>query len=100
MVQYHQFNANNGDPAAQATMGHVHLRGLHGLPVDPARAHQLFDRAAEQGNAAALAYLGLMYDTGEGVPSNLTKAQEYYEKAAEKVVLRSGCCCVAPIGSC
>jgi TPR repeat protein len=114
MIQYHQFNANHGDANAQvrcmlmplfsarvewltdcscvrwqctqATMGHIHLRGLHGAVADPERAHNFFNRAAEQGNAAALAYLGLMYDTGEGVTPNITLAKEYYEKAAAQVM--------------
>ena len=41
-------------------------------------------KAAEQGNAAAQHNLGVMYDTGEGVPKDAAKAVEWYTKAAKQ----------------
>lgn len=39
---------------------------------------------AEQGSAAAQNNLGLMYDTGQGVPRDDATAVEWYRKAAER----------------
>ncbi|MCM1047162.1 MAG: sel1 repeat family protein [Clostridiales bacterium] len=39
---------------------------------------------AEQGNAEAQYYLGLMYDDGKGVERNPTQAAQWYEKAAKQ----------------
>lgn len=39
---------------------------------------------AEQGNAQAGLYLGLMYDLGEGVPKDDAEAVKWYRKAAEQ----------------
>ena len=41
-------------------------------------------KSAEGGNADAQNNLGVMYFKGEGVPKDLTKAAEWYRKAAEK----------------
>jgi uncharacterized protein len=41
-------------------------------------------KAAEQGHATAQYNLGLMYDTGYGVPKDLVEAVNWYRKAAEQ----------------
>ena len=41
-------------------------------------------RLANQGDAEAQRNLGLMYDTGEGVPQNYAKALEWYTKSANQ----------------
>ena len=43
-----------------------------------------YRKAAEQGDALAQYILGVMYDNGQGVPQNYTKAVEWYRKAAEQ----------------
>ena len=53
-----------------------------GVPKDPAKAVELFQKAAEQGNVDAQNNLGVMYYAGEGVPRDETKAKEWFKKAA------------------
>ena len=43
-----------------------------------------FTAAAEQGVGAAETDIGVLYQLGWGVPRNLDKAQEWYERAAAK----------------
>jgi TPR repeat protein len=48
------------------------------------RAEKFFSAAAEKGFAKSQFMLGLMYDTGQGVPKNAVKAVHWYKKAAEQ----------------
>lgn len=48
------------------------------------KAVKWFEQAAFQGNASAQACLGLCYEFGQGVDSNLTEAVKLYQKAAEQ----------------
>ena len=41
-------------------------------------------KSAEQGNAKAQYLLGVLYDTGDGVPQNNGKAFEWFAKSAEQ----------------
>ena len=43
-----------------------------------------YQKAAEQGNAAAQCKLGVCYDNGTGVEKDEQKAVEWYQKAAEQ----------------
>jgi hypothetical protein len=47
-------------------------------------ASQIFFPMAEQGDPAAQAYLGFMFETGRGVPQNYTEAAMWYRRAAEQ----------------
>ncbi len=49
---------------------------------DYKEAFAIFQPVAEQGNALAQAYLGAMYDNGNGVPQNYGEAAKWYRKAA------------------
>lgn len=42
------------------------------------------EQAAQKGIAGAQHDLALMYETGDGVPQDLTKARSWYEKAAQQ----------------
>jgi TPR repeat protein len=48
------------------------------------KAAQLWQKAADQGNAVAQFNLGQLYQYGEGVPKDLGKAAELYKKAANQ----------------
>src|ERR1700722_14979133 len=48
-----------------------------------ADAMQLYKAAADGGDARALFSLGLLYDSGQGLPKDVKKADELYAKAAE-----------------
>ncbi|WP_314955586.1 tetratricopeptide repeat protein [Bradyrhizobium cosmicum] len=51
---------------------------------DYARASRIFIPLAERGNAPAQTYLGLLFETGRGVPQNYTEAAMWYRRAAEQ----------------
>ena len=49
---------------------------------DFAKALREWRPLAEQGDARAQYYLGLLYEKGDGVPQDYGKAREWYEKSA------------------
>ena len=49
---------------------------------DFAKALREWRPLAEQGDARAQYYLGLLYENGDGVPQDYEKAHEWYEKSA------------------
>src|SRR5699024_9417248 len=51
--------------------------------ADPARAAQLYTRAASWGNARAAYYLGQLYETGIGLPVDPYRAEAWYEVAGD-----------------
>ncbi len=53
---------------------------------DYATALREFRSLAEQGDAGAQYYLGLMYGNGEGVPQDYAEAARWHRKAAEQGV--------------
>lgn len=48
------------------------------------RAVELFDKACEMGNAAAMNNLGTCYELGKGVDKDILRAYDLYEEAAAK----------------
>lgn len=48
------------------------------------KALELFKAFAEQGDADAQVFLGIMYSKGQGVPKDYRKALKWYRKAAEQ----------------
>ncbi len=55
-----------------------------GVPQDDAEALNWYRLAAEQGNARAQHYLGVMYAKGKGVPQDDAEALKWYRLAAEQ----------------
>ncbi|MET4069914.1 hypothetical protein ABID58_004718 [Bradyrhizobium sp. S3.2.6] len=51
---------------------------------DYVTASRVFIPRAERGNSAAQTYLGLLFETGRGVPQNYTEAAMWYRRAAEQ----------------
>ena len=51
---------------------------------DLGKAAELYQKAADQGNAKAQMNLGWLYENGQGVPKDLGKAAELYQKAADQ----------------
>ena len=51
---------------------------------DYATAYRLFRPLADQGDAFAQAYLGVMYDNGKGVPQDYAAAVRWYRKSADQ----------------
>ena len=76
--------ANEGDAQAQYEVGALHLLGIGGAPKNPKLVLQWARKAASQGHAGALYYLGICNEEGRGMESNPDKAKELYTKAAEQ----------------
>ena len=60
----------------------MHYNGELGWPQDFKQAFVWFRKAAEQGNADAQAYLGMMYAYGQGVAQDDAEAVRWYRLAA------------------
>ena len=72
-----------GNAYAQTLLGRLYNQG-EGVPKDKVRARQLWEQAAEAGNAEAPFMLGFLYFSGEGgVAENKAKTVELWEQAAE-----------------
>jgi TPR repeat protein len=54
------------------------------VPVDLNEAVKWFRRAADQRDATAQFYLGVMYSEGQGVPQNYAEAAKWYRLAADR----------------
>ena len=72
--------AEGGDAEAQFMLGRVYYRFYQ----DYAEAFKWFDKAGQQGHAAALYNLSGMYREGRGVTKNMTTAMKWHHKAAEQ----------------
>lgn len=56
-----------------------------GVPVDLQRAYDLCEQSATVGEANAMRMLGLMYERGDSVQSDLDTAKQWYQRAADEV---------------
>ena len=58
LISYYQLQAEKGDVKAQLGLGQLHYQGGRGVEQDHTRALNYFLRAAEAGDAQAMAFLG------------------------------------------
>lgn len=76
-----QRRAERGDAEAQVDLGALLERGV-GLPRDPARALQLYQRAGEQGNVFGQYFAGLLLGrSAPGVEKNTDAATHWFARA-------------------
>ncbi|MCA9052548.1 MAG: SEL1-like repeat protein [Planctomycetaceae bacterium] len=73
--------AEHGDAEAQHSLA-VRYRDGHGVDRDYTEAMRWGHRAADQGNPAALDFVGWMYFTGTGVPRNSVLAAGYFKASS------------------
>lgn len=73
---------NPTDPFEQNNLGWMYQRGKGGLPLDYAEAARWFGLSAAQGNPYGQANLGVMYESGKGVPHDMAEALKWYQLAA------------------
>lgn len=73
----------SGSPTAAYLMGVMRETGRGG-PKDPVEAAVWYRKAADGGNAEAMAALGGLYLRGLGLPQSDARAGDYFKKAAEK----------------
>ena len=76
--------ANEGDPAAQASLAHAYHEGTDGLAKDDEEAIVWLRKAAEQGNIEGQFNLGIAYYHGLGVKKDITEAVKWFGKAAKQ----------------
>ncbi len=73
--------AMDGDSKAQLYVGELMERGADGGAPDYAMAKLWYERAADQGEAAAMFNLGRLFEQGLGVAANKEQAADWYAKA-------------------
>lgn len=75
--------ADQTDSEIQHNLGDIFYFGL-GIGQDYAKAFELFQASAKQGNPQTQFNLGIMYHTGQGVEQDDIEAFQWYQKAAEQ----------------
>lgn len=74
--------ARKNDPKAQTALGCRYDKGV-GVAEDPKTAFNLYQKAAKQGNTAAMYKIAYLYAEGRGVEQSFDKAREWYQKMLE-----------------
>lgn len=77
-----RIRAQKGEPAAQALLGRAYYLGV-GVQKNYQQARYWLDQAVSRNNADAMYFLGLMYEHGSGVPQNLDRAVELFDRATK-----------------
>lgn len=75
------------------SLGQLYYYGARGLREDVGEAFKWYSKAADQGDATAMGYLGNMYAQGVYVKADNTTAVNWY-----RLVAINGC--VAPVNGC
>lgn len=65
-----------GNPTDICNLGVCYKKGT-GVAVDHAKAAELYQKAADMGDAAAICNLGVCYYNGTGVKKDIDKALRY-----------------------
>lgn len=82
-VEYFQPLADRGNPGAQYVMAEAYREGWLGVHRDPARAFELYRKAAAQGWPRAILAVGDSYYKGIGVSKDKTEAVKWLQRAAD-----------------
>jgi TPR repeat protein len=73
---------DRGDAAACNDLGLLHFQGIR-VPLDRARAMELYQRACQGKDAMGCLNLGIIYQQAQGVPADLPRAMELYQRACD-----------------
>ncbi len=73
--------AERNQPRALFNLGAFHAMGSFGFAQDFDASATYYEAASEAGHGRASATLGVMYLSGQGVPRNETKAEEFFARA-------------------
>lgn len=76
--------AAQGHRFAEYGLGNGYMLGLGGLPVDQAKASQLFDSSARKGLVDAQEAIAMSWELGRGVPHNRDNAIYWAREAAKQ----------------
>lgn len=94
LVQYYEYNADNGSLDSLITMGVIYLEvrkltflltrkgGVGGIAQDYKKALQYFEKAAQTEDPSALYHLGFMYINGYGTEVDSFKGVDLLKKAS------------------
>src|SRR4051812_5396643 len=50
---------------------------------DPRRAVEEFKSLADRGSVGSLLWLGSIFEGGDGIPADISRSEEYYQRALE-----------------
>src|SRR5580658_9983730 len=75
--------AEKGSKGAQFHLALMYLEG-QGVPEDPKKAAEWFQKSADQGGKHSIYNLGLLYAQGKGVKQDINKAFELFKKVADE----------------
>lgn len=62
-------------------IGEIYYYAEGGVHTDYQEAAKYFKAASDLGNQVAMYYMGICYETGNGVPKDMIKAKDYYKKS-------------------
>lgn len=82
-VKYLEMAARHGNPKAILELAQLYADDGNGVAADPEAYVLWTQKAAETGDAAAIAALGYLYETGTGVAPDPARAAALYVKALE-----------------
>lgn len=82
-VEWYRRAADHGLTRACSAYGIILMRGDYQVTRDPAKAAPYLIKAADANDLEAMNALGLMYQSGTGVPYDRGVAETYLRKAAE-----------------
>jgi len=77
-----QHAADAGSPEGAHRLALIYAEGAEGMPRNPVKALELFEKAAAAGHRRAQINAGTMYLRGEGTARDLIRARAWLEKAA------------------
>ncbi|WP_147820093.1 SEL1-like repeat protein [Salidesulfovibrio onnuriiensis] len=80
--KHFKLSALAGNASSQYNVG-IFLYNGYGVQKDKKEALVWMEKAANKNLPKALTFMGYMYETGEIVGKDLTKAKEYYQKAVK-----------------
>lgn len=75
--------ADAGSTRGQAEFGRVHMEGRYGVPKNPQRAMEYYDKAIAGGGVTVYLYLAMGYENGDLGKKDINKAIEMYKLAAK-----------------
>ena len=83
-MQWLDMAAQNNSNPARVSLGKLYLQGTTGFGRNYTKALSYFQPAAEDGNAAAAYYLGVMYKNGYGLEVDAGQAAHWFKVAADQ----------------
>lgn len=84
VVHYWEKASAAGEATIMGKLAKLYLSGACGVPMNKARAIELYKKAAELGDIEAIGALGICYANGNGVVQNSNEAFRLFSIAAEQ----------------